>query len=316
MLFREIAQMNTGTFWFWCGGLVLTSLLAFYYAFRNLHRARLIEDTPTSRIRSAPQGYVELIGEAAMMRGEPIIAPLSGSPCCWWRYVIEHKQEKGWRTSRAAKSDGLFLIRDDTGECIVDPDDAMITPSDKQVWYGPNAMPSAGPDLGIGSLHTDVSLFGLEISLNNTISNEYRYTEETIMPGDPLYAIGLFRSLGESDRQAIRDERIKERLRQWKADHATLLKRFDRNRDGQIDLDEWESVRRSATREVRQEQMQEDQQPIHTLSATGSTRRPLLISTREEFDIVRRYRTFSLAALAGFFLLGTAAVWMLTIRFI
>ena len=177
-------------------------------------------------------------------------------------------------------------------------------------------MPSAGPDLGIGSLQTDVSLFGIEISINNTISNDYRYTEETIMPGDPLYAIGLFRSLGESDRQAMRDEMIKERLRQWKADHATLLKRFDRNRDGQIDLDEWESVRRSAIKEVRQEQMQEDQQPIHTLSATGSTRRPLLISTREEFDIVRRYRIFSLTALAGFFILGTAAVWMLTVRFI
>lgn len=318
MLVREIAQMNTGNFWFWCGGLVLTSLVAFYFAFRNIYRARLIEDTPTSRIRSAPQGYVELIGEAAMMRGEPVIAPLSGTPCCWWSYVIEHKDhdEKIWSLKRAAKSDSLFLIRDETGECIIDPDGAKITPSERQVWSGPNAMPSAGPDRGYGTVYRDFRFLGMNISINKTFDGEYRYTEETILPGDPLYAIGLFHSLGESDRQAIRDDRIKGRLRQWKADHASLLKRFDRNRDGQIDLDEWESVRRVARQEVVREQMAEDQQPIHTLSDTGSARRPLLISTREEFDIVRRFRAYALAALLGFFLLGSAAIWMLTVRFI
>jgi hypothetical protein len=317
MPFREIALMSTGSFWFWCSGLTLASLAAFYYAFRNLFRARLIEDTPTSRIRSAPQGYVELIGEAAMMRGEPVIAPLSGTPCCWWRYVVERKHENNWRTLRRATSESLFLIRDETGECIIDPDGAMISPSDKQVWYGPSATPSAGPDIGIGTLRSNAtSLFGMRISVTNTFTSDYRYTEETIIPGDPLYAIGLFSSLGESDRQAMRDDMIKERLRQWKADHANLLKRFDRNRDGQIDLDEWESVRRAAAKEVRQEQMKEDQQPIHTLSDTGSSRRPLLISTREEFEIVRRFRAYALGALAGFFVLGSAAVWMLTVRFI
>jgi hypothetical protein len=105
-------------------------------------------------------------------------------------------------------------------------------------------------------------------------------------------------------------------LKQWKADNASLLKRFDRNRDGQIDLDEWESVRRTARREVIREQLKEDQQPIHTLSDTGSSRRPLLISTREEFDIVRRYRIFALGTLTAFFALGSAAVWLLTVRFI
>lgn len=317
MPFREIALMSTGSFWLWCGGLTLASLAAFYYAFRNLFRARLIEDTPTSRIRSAPQGYVELIGEAAMMRGEPVIAPLSGTPCCWWRYVIEHKKENNWRVQRRATSESLFLIRDETGECIIDPDGATISPSDRQVWYGPSAVPSAGPDIGIGTLHSSTSsLFGMRISITNTFTSDYRYTEETILPGDPLYAIGLFSSLGESDRQAMRDDMIKERLRQWKADHASLLKRFDRNRDGRIDLDEWESVRRAAAKEVGQEQMKEDQQPIHTLSDTGSHRRPLLISTREEFDIVRRFRAYALASLTGFFVLGAAAVWMLTVRFI
>lgn len=316
MIFREITQMTTGSFWGWFSGLSLAAVLALYFAFRSLFRARLIEDTPTSRIRSAPQGYVELIGEAAIMRGEPVIAPLSGTPCCWWRYKIERKHDNGWRVQRSDKSESLFLIRDETGECVIDPEGAMITPSERQVWYGPNALPGAGPDRGPGTRQRNFSLLGMRISVTNTFDSDYRYTEETILPGDPMYAIGLFSSIGEIDRQAMRDEMIKARLRQWKADHASLLRRFDRNRDGQIDLDEWESARRAARREVMLEEMKEDQQPIHTLSSTGFSRRPLLISTREEFEIVRRFRLYAVGALAGFFLLGSAAVWMLTARFV
>ena len=308
--------MGDGPFWFWSTLLALAALLSLYYSFRSLHRARLIEDTPTSRIRSAHQGYVELIGEAAIMKGEPILAPLSATPCCWWRYKVERKHDKGWRTQRSGVSDSLFLLRDETGECIIDPEGAQVSPSEKSIWFGPNATPSAGPDRGMGTSQSNYRFMGINISVHNTFGGEYRYTEETIMPGDPIYAIGLFKSIGEIDRKAMRDEMIKGRLRQWKADHSTLLERFDRNRDGQIDLDEWESVRRSAAQEVIREQMQEDQQPIHTLSATGSSRRPLLISTKEEFDIVRRFRRFAIGALLGFFVLGSLVVWLLTARFI
>ncbi len=314
----KITQMHEGAFVLLVTVLCVLALVALYFAFRNLYRARLIEDTPTSRIRSAPQGYVELIGTAAMMSGEPVIAPLSGLPCCWWRYRIEQKHDdKGWRVTRSETSDSLFLLRDETGECIIDPDGATISPSGRTVWYGATPTPAAGPDTGTGTFNLQSSVFGVKVSVNNTFVNDYRYTEETIIPGDPLYAIGLFKSLGEADRQAIRDDMIKERLRQWKADHARLLKRFDRNRDGLIDEREWELARRSARTEVMREQMRErDDFTIHTLSDTGSRTRPLLISTREEFDIVRRFRLWTGSLLAGFFLVGAVAVWMVTVRFL
>lgn len=41
---------------------IVIALTLFSLMFYYLKRARLIEDTPTSRIRSAAQGYVELIG--------------------------------------------------------------------------------------------------------------------------------------------------------------------------------------------------------------------------------------------------------------
>lgn len=313
---REITQMAPQSFWFWTAILCVLALLSLYFVFRNLYRARLIEDTPTSRIRSAHQGYVELIGEAAIMRGEPVIAPLSGIACCWWRYKIEHKDDKGWHITKRGQSESLFLLRDETGECIIDPDGAQISPSEKDIWYGPNPMPSAGPERGIDTPHSRYNLLGAHVTLNNPFGGDYRYTEETIVPGDPLYAIGFFKSVGEMDRQAMREEMIKERLRQWKADHASLLKRFDRNQDNQIDLDEWESVRRAARQEVLREEMQEDQTTIHTLSDTGFSRRPLLISTREEFEIVRRYRLWAGVTLISFFVAGASVVWMLTARFL
>ncbi|PVV25981.1 MAG: hypothetical protein B6D79_07685, partial [gamma proteobacterium symbiont of Ctena orbiculata] len=125
----SLANIGDGYFWSWTLLLTVLTLIALYFTFRNLHRARLIEDTPTSLIRSAPQGYVELVGEAAMMAGEPVLAPLSGMPCCWWRYKIEKKGDKGWRGVRSGKSDSLFLLKDATGECILDPEGANISPS-------------------------------------------------------------------------------------------------------------------------------------------------------------------------------------------
>jgi hypothetical protein len=313
-MLQNLATIDAGYFWFWTLILAVLTLLAFYFTFRNFHRARLIEDTPTSRIRSAPQGYVELMGEAALMSGEPVLAPLSGIACCWWRYRVEKKSDKGWRTTRSGKSDSLFLLRDATGECILDPEGASISPSEKNIWYGPNQTPSAGPDRGSGTIHRKIERFGVRFSTNNTFGGDYRYTEETIVPGDPLYAIGLFSSIGEIDRKAMRDDMVKGRLRQWKADHATLLARFDSNRDGRIDMDEWETVRRSAEREVTREQMQQDQQPLHTLSSTGTSRRPLLISTNAEFELVRHYRLLTFVALAAFFVLGSATVLFVTSR--
>ena len=56
---------------------------------RLVSHIRLVEDTPTAKIRSAPQGYVELEGVGKLMDGPPIIAKLSGLPCVWFRYKIE-----------------------------------------------------------------------------------------------------------------------------------------------------------------------------------------------------------------------------------
>ncbi|QYZ66257.1 MAG: hypothetical protein OI74_14725 [Gammaproteobacteria bacterium (ex Lamellibrachia satsuma)] len=311
----DLLAMSTLEFSVWAGTLSLLSLAALFFSFRNLIRARVIEDTPTSRIRSAHQGYVELNGKAAAMKGEPIITPLTHSPCCWFRFKIERKGEKGWRTVRQGGSEGLFLLKDDSGECIVNPDGADVIPSEKNVWYGSNSLPQAGPATGGLDYNSSTTLFGLQLNIrSNSMGSHYRYTEETIYPGDPLYAIGLFKSIGEANWLAMRQDMVRERLRQWKQDRAGLLARFDRDGNGEIDLDEWESARGKAELEVASEQVQQDQQSLHTLSQPDSNR-PFLISSSAEFTLVKHYRRFAFGFITGFFLLGGISTWMLATRF-
>src|SRR3569832_531284 len=86
--------------------VIVVAVGAFIATFVSLRRARLIEDTPTSRIRSAAQAYVELEGEAVMMEGVPIIAPRTLLPCAWFRYRVEERVENNrgdarWRRPRA-----------------------------------------------------------------------------------------------------------------------------------------------------------------------------------------------------------------------
>src|SRR5690606_9806630 len=77
--------------------LAAASAAALFFMVRNLRTARTIEDTPTSKIRSAAQGYVELSGTASST-GETIAAPLSGTPCLWYRYTIERYERSGKQT--------------------------------------------------------------------------------------------------------------------------------------------------------------------------------------------------------------------------
>ena len=295
--------------------LSATSAIAgFYLTFHYLRRARTIENIPTAKIRSAHQGYVELAGRAVRMEGEPILGPLTGKPCCWYRYKIERRGDKHWRTIDSGSSEHLFLLRDDTGDCIIDPDGADVTPEQTSVWYGDTRTPTSY----VGSNKTDSGLFWkLAKSIGNGASTggRYRYTEARIQDQDQIYGIGLFKTLDEVDHTQQRSEIVRELLRTWKQDKSSLLLEFDHNRNGRIDLEEWEQVRRKAQNLTQAEQQQLlDGSILHTLSDTGSGQHPFLLSSLPEFDLVRRYHLFANLAVATFFIGGAASVWLLSIK--
>lgn len=299
-------------FWFWAIGLAVLAVAGFIAAFIFFYRKRLFEDTPTSRIRSAAQGYVELNGTGELLEGPPITAPLTGATCTWYRFRVEEHRGTGknsrWVTLRKGTSDDLFLLRDDTGLCVIDPDGARVTPAGKNVWHGHSATPSQQPGGGTSGRRSIFTRFGRGFG-------RYRYTEERMHPGDPLYAIGLFRTEGGAGGNFDMNEDVRELLREWKQNADALLARFDQNRDGEICMQEWQTVREAAYQEVRQRHASEKiDMPTNLMGKTCDRRRPYILSALPESDLVKRYRLYYRAGLVAFFISGALATWLISLR--
>jgi hypothetical protein len=295
---QEIIQASTQEFWFHAVIVIALSMAGFYFAFEYFKRARIVEDTPTSRIRSAAQGYVELVGYGDTLDGPEIVAPLSKIPCTWYRYKVEKLGDKHDQTIDSGTSDDLFALVGKTGRCVIDPEGAIVSPAIKRVWYGSNY-----------DGHGSDSLFG-------SLGSRYRFTEERMHPGDTLYAIGLFRSVGGHHEVFNTAAEVREQLQKWKQDQDKLIKHFDRNKDGKIDAREWENVRKVAAYFVRKKQMSRKTQPVtHLMSRPENSKQPFLLSTQPQHEMTRRYKLFAMGSFAGFLSVGSLAAWMFLVRF-
>lgn len=311
-LAASIVRADPVEFWFWVvlGGLAAAA--CFTAAFYALGRKRTIENTPTSRVRSAAQGYVELIGHGQLMPGQPIVAPLTGLECTWYSYRVEQRttdyvggrRRSRWRTVQKGTSTDLFNLVDGTGACVIDPEGAAVTPSESDVWYGNHPQPDRGPAATGGAW----ALLGLG-------SQPYRYREQRMRPGDPLYAIGLFKTLGGAGGGGDVNLEVRELVREWKQNTEALLARFDRNRDGTFDMAEWGAVREAARREVLASHAEREQlPPVNLMGKTGDPRRPYLLSALGEHRLVKRYRWYAAALLCTFLVGGSALVWAIGVR--
>ena len=256
--------------------LVLLLLSALFGGWRSLRHARLIADTPTARIASAAQGYAELRGRGLALDGQPLCSPLNGLPVLWWRLQTEKKDGNGkWRHESREQSSASFLLEDDSGRCLIDPEDAEMLVRRREV----------------------------------TVQDEHRYTLWTLLAHDSLYVLGDFRTLGSALTGADPKQRMRERLEAWKADPASLLARFDLDGNREIDLREWELARAQARRETQQEQISEQIEAarapdLHVVAAPADGRL-YLISDLEPGRIARRFKLW--AAFHLLLLLAAAA---------
>jgi E3 Ubiquitin ligase len=298
-----VVNLPQGKFYLFLIGSIVASVAGFIYAFIFFRRARIIEDTPTSKIRSAAQGYVELAGRGELMEGETIIAPLTTTPCTWYRYKVEKVSDKHSRVVASGVSDELFVLVGKTGRCVIDPDDATVTCKTKKVWYE-RSYPSSRSSHNTGGFLS-------------AIGGRYRYTEERMHPGETLYAIGMFMSVGGGAESFNTDAEVREVLNLWKKNRGALLKHFDANGDGDLDMQEWEAVRKAAYERVRRDQSKRSvQPPTHIMKKPQHGNRPYLLSVYPQDALIKRYKLRAGASLAGFFVAGSAAVWMAAVRLI
>jgi hypothetical protein len=297
--------------------LAAGSAFCSWRTWRNVSHIRLIEDTPTAKIRSAHQGYVELEGTGRLMDGPPIIAKLTGLPCVWFRYKIEqqvkthykgHTQTR-WEVIDKGESAETFWLEDETGRVVIDPEGADITPRHKDSWRSSSML--GGP------LRRPASVSSFFTS--NTGSGSYRLTEERINSGERLYALGLLKSVGSYTSRPTVDEDVRELLKDWKQDQPTLLQRFDLNKNGKIDEIEWRLARAQARREAMKNRQEEVIHSADGLSVLGPTRdgsRPYILSAFTQAELTKRYKLWAALYAGACFLFGLAAVWVFNARFI
>lgn len=301
--FEDIQTMAVLHFAIFAAVFGTLTLYFFYLIWRNLHRARIIEDTPTALVRSAPQGYIELEGAGRTLADEPVTAPLTRTPCVWFRFKIEKEKSSSnsgsrWADVESGSSESPFLFYDTTGECLVDPRKAEVTPGVKKVWYGSTKWPGVYEEKGF---------FG------ELVGTRYRYTEERI-DGQELYILGWFDTLRSTDKTV--SEEMSALLRRWKEDGDALMQRFDANADGSIDSDEWQTARQHAHREVIANRAARSAgAETNVIGASNRNRYPFLISAKPQFLLVDRYRRHALYALLASLVGAGFLAWLFVVRF-
>jgi hypothetical protein len=298
-------------------GLAAAVVYSFWYAFKSWAKNRTIVDTPTSRIRSAAQGYVELSGRGVLPADSRNKGPLTGLPCTWWRYKIEDRgrrsrfpylstsnlgDPRSWSCVDSGTSTEPFVLDDGTGQCLIDPRGAEVFPSVTTVWYGPEEWPQEripGGDGVLGWL------------LDRIPTGRYRYTEYRLQIQEHVCALGAFRSEGGVSVDDP-DAAVTDLLHQWKQDQASLLKRFDTNHDGALSAAEWEQARAVARKEVMHARAADTRAPSLHVLGEPTDGRCFLLAASEGGSLARRFRRRALAGIGGFVGSAAALTWMLT----
>lgn len=299
------AELSPEDYEFALIALLLAALISFYFFVRNWKRLRIIEDTPTARLRSAHQGYIELEGKGQFMDDQPIYAPLSNHPCLWYRSQIEQQEtftENGrtqtrWNVVYKNISNHRFKLTDGANSCYVDPDDAEVNGSERLVWYGNTEW----------QIKTQI----LESqSIVHAMTNSYRYSEWLILPGQPLYILGQFKTWSATAQQSVRDVMIN-LINDWKQDQPAVRERFDSNKDGNIDQQEWEVARREARSEAQQIHDQLVLEPdTHIIAKLDNATQPFIISVYPQALLVQKYRRNTFIALAACIALICTIAWL------
>ncbi|MDP2750083.1 MAG: GIDE domain-containing protein [Nanoarchaeota archaeon] len=139
--------MGEGDLFFYAIAGFFVGIYMFYRGFVRMRQKKLIENTPTSKIRSLAMGLVEVYGKAVPMKNAEtkkeniFLSPFSNSKCVYYKYTIEEYRRSGknsrWVTVNQGESRQNFYLQDDTGKVTIDPKDAeIVIPMDHEFRSG------------------------------------------------------------------------------------------------------------------------------------------------------------------------------------
>lgn len=155
----------------------------FFTGWRSLRKKRLIENTPTSKIRSLAMGLVEICGKVIPAQGKLIKSPFGRKECVYCRWKVQKwvstKNGGYWDTFKKGDINNHFFIKDDTGYVLVDPKNCEC-------------------ELPIGSSYNDkLPAHIVEFLHKRAIKTEgwifnrrLRVVEHVLTPGEEVYVLG------------------------------------------------------------------------------------------------------------------------------
>jgi len=200
------------------GICAVLAVIAFFVARHNRSRRQRFVDVPTydavqiGQVAGDAEGMrVELKGTAAPGEGGPVTAPLTSTPCVWYRTRTSVRTRRTTRDSDGntrttqndrtlseETSDTAFALRDATGTVVVDPRGATIDQPREVADRFERGAPNVSVRLGPITIGGDGDVIG------------YRYEEWVIREGDPLYV--LAGAYGDGARGEVRAPRAGEYL--------------------------------------------------------------------------------------------------------
>jgi len=284
---------------------VLVALFGYlvYFCYRAFKRFRFVDGTATSKIRSAAQGHVELKGLGEWLPGDSISSPFSESRCVWYHCTIDKKQRSGKRTTWTSISDEcsghLFRLVDDTGACIIDPDDAHVIPETDVTWYGHNTTARS---------QAPTRASWIQLGFGN-----YRFRERLIRPATSLYALGWFRTVHSNPSDEFIAKQAEDLVRQWKLQPQRYLGEFDFDQNGKIQKQEWKAIRSAARKQVLAKLNSENREH-HVLSRPQDKGHPYILSATEEEELVGRKKFRAYASMSTAFLILVTLIVLYSIR--
>jgi len=245
------------------GVSALVAILAWAF---NYKRLLAISEVPISTIASAAQGYVELFGKSRQRL--PMRSPIQGVACVWFRlWVYARDSNYMWRLQDYQVSEQVFELHDDSGVCLVDPKGADVYAAKRHV----------------------------------ITQNGHRYIEDVLFADKSIYVLGDLDAGTQAHTEAEINREVGKLLTQWKQSKARLLQRFDLNRDGEIDMLEWEHARELAYSDIKRQQSQLLKSEQH-LIAKPQNKRLFVISGITPEALRQRYRYWAIVHFSIFFI--------------
>lgn len=273
-------------FWSTEAWLMAATAVGFFLWWHGMQLRNLVLGVPTSKIASAPQGYVELVGRAASAKR---FFPEAAEFYLWKRTQIATRLRASdyrefpfnlfYTVTSVEVTENPFCIEDDSGTALIVPVGAEVICSRGETEY----------------------------------AGDRKIIREHILDGDALYVLGHFTTTRPDVDVVTTAEEL---VNDWKMDR-NQIKRFDTNRDGYLSGRELLDMHRAA-RNVAADQATAamGEEGMNTLSPSPDGRR-FVISTLLPEQLARHYRWYLSVGLAMFFSgLATALIFLRSFAFL